>query len=349
MIKILSLGKSDSGGNQNLDNILKCLKKKKKNIGIHVYKKKSFLKLFNVNSNDIYVFWMCNHLTFILIGYLFFLSFFKKITIYSVVHNSFTQPQTSNIIHNFISTAIEQFTFLLSDKKLYISKILFLKSKSSKNFLLSDVLPFDYAVKCHTSSSMRKDIDLLFIGRNLPYKNLNFLKLALSTIEVNFKLCIAGKDVSKEDWSNLGNIELKIIDEYLDNNSYFNLIKRSKLVVLPYKSVSAAGPLVDALANRVNVLVPDLPFFLLYKHSPYIFYYKKDSIIDLQINIKKLALNNSNATVKQYSNKNIYSWNNFIYRLLQLEFLVNKSKVATKHKCLAKEPKSGSNTKSVRR
>ena len=315
MIKIIFFGKSLSGGASNIRDLEKYINRNKLP-GFKILKKSNFFQSFKLSNNDHYVIWMVNHLTFILSIYLFFVSFYKKIKISAVVHNDIMQPQTSSLIHNFISTTLEQFTFFVSNNNFYFSKILFMESTSRKKYLISDVLPFDYD---DNFKSLKKDIDVLYIGRNLPYKNLDLLNKCLRNLNHKLVTFVIGKDVSKFNWQGNNLSKINVLDSYINENEYRSFIMRSKLVVLPYKFVSAAGPLVDSLSLRAHVLVSDLPFFRMYYKSKYVHYFKSNDVSDLSNKIKSFLISYDRRFKGEKLNyNNPYSWKFLLLRLKEL-------------------------------
>lgn len=305
MINIVYFGSKSSGGHSNILAISESLKISP-NKNINLLCKDDFIKSLRIKKNDIFIFWMVNHLTMILFIYISLLKLFLPLKVFSVIHNPRSQPQTSSRIHNFFSDILENLTFKFSDKLLFISKILFDTYRSQNKILLSNALPFN---SIEIKKPYKKTIDILFIGRNLPYKGLPFLLKSLDNINSNLSIYIIGKGVSKFKWPTISN--LKVCDEYVSEGEYWFLLKSANLIIFPYSSATGCGPIAEAMSINANILAPNLDYFLQYNKYPNILFYNKGNTTSFTNTINKFFLKCKYLNDRKIFN-NPYSWQNVI-------------------------------------
>jgi glycosyltransferase involved in cell wall biosynthesis len=147
-------------------------------------------------------------------------------------------------IQNFIVSQMSSRVIVACEyvKKLILKKnILNLKNKKIENIYLGELSNLEFEnVK---NNIVNEDIDILFFGRIEQYKGIDTLLKALIILEnegISLKTKIVGKgDISKyvlDDSKHLFNIK----NEYVEDKELAYYIKRSKIVVFPYKSATGS-------------------------------------------------------------------------------------------------------------
>ena len=318
MLKIVCFNKLNSGGMDNLKSIKYIVKKY--NVGnVKTFDRREYFKSFLVEKNDTYVVWMINHYALLLLLYLFFIRIFYNIKIITVQHNMIFHPQTSSLLHNIVSTLIEQIGFFVSNNIGFLSKTIFQKSKRKNKILLSDVMPFDFK-KNSCDQTYQKKYDLLYFGRNINYKGLDILYESLIRTKSSLKVVIAGSDVSSLNWSELTDRhQITIIDKYLSDEKLLNFIKSSEFCVYPYRSVTQCGPLVITLSCNGRAIVPNLDYFKRYSSLHNIIYFDAGSIESLTHKLDNLEdLKNSSDKHDSNIDSNNFSWIHLVNKLLSL-------------------------------
>ncbi|MFY7670056.1 hypothetical protein ACOSP6_03105 [Tenacibaculum sp. MEBiC06402] len=98
-------------------------------------------------------------------------------------------------------------------------------------------------------------LNIGFFGRNLPYKNLNqFLKIAKSNKNISFY--IIGKGYDNVDLSE----NVKLFDDFIDNDLYYSMMLEMDYILLPYKQVSFSGIVSDCINLEKKMIVSDIIF-----------------------------------------------------------------------------------------
>lgn len=157
---------------------------------------------------------------------------------------------------------------------------------------------------------LHEKFDFCFLGHLREEKGLNLLLEAWTLFnkkEPNASLIIAGNKASSTIDLNLELFKKKnitLIQKYLPDELYYNIILNSKTIVLPYIKGTNSGILSTIISTPINIIASDIPLF------------KNHPLIDNQLIFES---NNINSLLSQleklYGNK--YESTN---RELQLEF-----------------------------
>ena len=150
------------------------------------------------------------------------------------------------------------FNILFSNKVIYFSQnqIQLAKKKYSIFKYKFYYLPlyFDYeCVEKYLKNSFNKDIDILFLGRIRDYKDIEiFNKLAI--YDLNIFIAGSSKKTSKIKF----NKKINFVNKWISNHYYFELLCRSRYLLLPYKSATQSGPLIDAYHSKTNCIISNI-------------------------------------------------------------------------------------------
>lgn len=184
----------------------------------------------------------------------------------------------------------------------------YVKQKTGKDVTVIPHASFNYYVKDETvNESIKHTIG--FFGRIEPYKGLDLLMDALEKQkDKNLKLLIAGSGIIDESIKSKiqSNGNVTLINRYIEDDEFQDLINQIDFVVLPYKRASQSGviPLAFAfgktvIATNVGALeeqVPDGTGVLVAPDSDSIaeaiddLYENPERIIELGTNAKTYAL-----------------------------------------------------------
>jgi glycosyltransferase involved in cell wall biosynthesis len=107
---------------------------------------------------------------------------------------------------------------------------------------------------CYDSEDISKEI--LFIGRIREYKGLDTLLAAFETLSSEYTLTIAGSGNLE---INTSDSRIKIINEWLSEDTIVKLLINADLVVFPYIEASQSGFIPQAMLFNKKMIVSDLP------------------------------------------------------------------------------------------
>lgn len=169
----------------------------------------------------------------------------------------------------------------------------------------------------------RKDLSLpdkyvLFIGRLTPYKGLRlFFEATKDFANQGYKFVVAGngKDEALDDVRSNGNYI--VINRYLSDEDFVELIERCQFVVCPYTSISQSGIPQTTFVFRKPIIASDLDGFReIIRHNKNGLLFNvgnieelKNSIVGL-INNKQLLIELENGVTEFNSLFPEYSWSN---------------------------------------
>ena len=318
MLKVVCFNKKNSGGMNNLNSIRDVIKDHALT-NVKTFDRDSYLSSFKIKTNDVYVIWMVNHYSLLLLIYLALVRLFMNIKIITVQHNKIFHPQTSSSLHNIVSTFMEQIGFFVSNHVCFLSKIIYEESGRKNKILLSDVMPFDI----HSDSSRKNDkknYDLLYFGRNISYKGLDILHDSLIQTKRSLRVVIAGLGVSSLNWDKLRDKhEIEIHDKYLSDEELKILITSSEFSVYPYRSVSQCGPLVITLGYNGRAIVPNLEYFTPYSDLHNMVFFDTGSVESLASKLNNLEELKTNCDLAHEDNKlHAFSWIHLVNKLLSI-------------------------------
>lgn len=162
---------------------------------------------------------------------------------------------------------------------------------------------------------------LLFFGQYKPSKGLNLLIDALTKIDNNVELVIAGRIIIKESdniknkiYKKNLNERVHIINRFINHEEMLHLFYNSDLLVLPYTKIFQSGVLMMAMSLKLPVLASDIePFKQMIEHEVGGLLFNNLNENDLIKKIEKYIINdkllsaiaqNAQKIIKDY-----YSWN----------------------------------------
>lgn len=219
------------------------------------------------SNNYEFVFWMLNHKTLIV---LFMLRLFR-IPVGGVFHNKINYYYVRNNYLNIFLKGIHWLHLFVLNRAFFISPQVShsFKKYPLKKILLSNSLPAKNLNKISYEEVLKKDIDILVIGRSLHYKGFGdlFNLFTKVTPPSKFKIVVASDGVNELFGNELKNLQssnlysIEIFDNFIDDDNYLSLIKRSTSIFLPYTSVSQAGPLADAAEIIPIVCTSGISYF----------------------------------------------------------------------------------------
>ena len=152
---------------------------------------------------------------------------------------------------------------------------------------------------------MKRDIDIIYVGRLNKLKNVNELLEACKNS--NYKICIVGKGEEEENLKNQAN-KLNLNVDFkgaVSDSEKWNLLNRSKLLVFPTSHEGFGMPPLEALAMGCNVLCSDIPIFKeIYGNE--VDYFELHNIKEMRNKIEKLL----KSKPKKTNLTNKYTCNN---------------------------------------
>lgn len=182
---------------------------------------------------------------------------YKDMSIVATLHDPHPHDESGNVLANWIHKKnIQAYKYVKKVIILNKSDIPFVKKNFCKDVFVIPHASFSYYVN-HVSKENKLQNTIGFIGRIEPYKGLDLLLNAFERLESNYKLLIAGSgnidNALKEKIAADKRIEL--INRYIKDEEFSELINRMDFVVLPYKRASQSGviPLVFAHGKPVVV------------------------------------------------------------------------------------------------
>ena len=97
----------------------------------------------------------------------------------------------------------------------------------------------------------KKKFNFGFFGRNMGYKNVNrFVQLSKKFPEAEFHILGSGYEKINNNLKNL-----KITNNYINNDLYYSAMRDMDYIVLPYTEISFSGVLSDCYALNKKMLV----------------------------------------------------------------------------------------------
>lgn len=225
----------------------------------------------------------------------------------------------TNLYHFFLLPFIEHIIF-------YSKFSLKLHQENTKNQNISySLLPlYKYRNFKKTVTSIENRKYISFIGNLGSNKDISlFLKLA--SLMPDSEFLIAGSGDLNPYIKEINNLEnLRVENRYLSEDDYFMHIDNSLLVLLPYKTASQSGVLLDVMCRGSVAVCSDIPAFrelisngkngFLFKHDEFLLQFmkkfpelKNDEIISISKNALNYYNNNFNrdAFYKKLKSSNI--------------------------------------------
>ena len=191
------------------------------------------------------------------------LFFLKKIPIVTTIHDVKNHPGDGNDFLSLLGAISLWMLKRFSDK-------LFVHGNKLKNELIKEgvyenkitIIPHgDYSFFTkYKKDNIKEENAILFFGRVLEYKRIDYLIKAEPLITKNFhdiKIIIAGRG----DFSKYGNMieqnhkkKFEIINKFIPDEQVADIFQKSKIVVLPYIEASQSGVIPIAYAFKKPVV-----------------------------------------------------------------------------------------------
>lgn len=190
---------------------------------------------------------------------------YKKIRIIDTLHD----PHPHDISKNLF---IKMFNKLIDYSFRYVTDIIILnnrdfdyvKKKYKKNVFVIPHASFHYYFKQNSIiPKLEKNLNYTigFLGRIEPYKGLDLLVEAFDNIHIHqLKLIIAGNGVLPAELKKKieANDNIILINRYIEDNEFSEILDSIDIVVLPYKRASQSGVVPMAFAAAKMVIVTDV-------------------------------------------------------------------------------------------
>lgn len=140
---------------------------------------------------------------------------------------------------------------------------------------------------------LQASFDFCFLGHLREEKGLNLLLDTWKEFikeKPDAKLIIAGNKASDSfdlDQTKLKKINITLIEKYLPDSLYYNIIKNSKCIILPYLKGTNSGILSTIISADINIIASDIELFNNHTLIDKTFIFKNGDSFDL---LKKLKL-----------------------------------------------------------
>ncbi len=189
--------------------------------------------------------------------------------------------------------------------------------------------------KCYYNNSTEiKGYDLLYWGRISPYKGIEYLIEAIKILKIQrgFKIqtMIGGNGIIYFDTKELDELNITLVDRYINTEELVALIQKAKVVVCPYTDATQSGVLMTAYAFNKPVIATKVGGFLDSVYDgvngrlvpPRDSYALADAIYEL-INSPHLLSKMSRNIEKLFSSGE-YSWENIAEKQIALYEKISK-------------------------
>ncbi len=241
----------------------------------------------------------------------------KRVNIIYTVHNKVSHTNNHYKLKKLISkTLIKYSTCIITHAK---DGIPFINSLVKKK---NNIVFFPHPVMDERPfPDVKKDIDVLIWGSIAPYKGIhNFLEqIAKKDFSEKWKIVIAGKISSKaysQKILSIINPNVKIIDEYIEEDQLKELIARSKIVLFPYHAdtILSSGAFAKTIIFPAHIIGPRCGSFSDFDDFEHVDTFSDEKEM---INLIESRLSETNYLNKDFSSKllNLYSWEKFGFTL----------------------------------
>ena len=195
---------------------------------------------------------------------IFLIKYASKFHVSAHIHNPLPHSGTG-FFEKLISKCQKQLYFKYSD-------IIFVAGESLKNDLINHFsIPGEkvHSVKFAALSNLVTDgtdidvcenIDVIFFGRIEYYKGIDILIDATNYTKHHLSVVIVGKGKPYFDINN-ANAKVTFFNEYVEDSKLAELIRKSKLVVMPYRDATGTSTVIQAFLFRKPVIASDAGVF----------------------------------------------------------------------------------------
>lgn len=169
---------------------------------------------------------------------------------FQVCHNHYDFRSRELSFLNFIDKVIYFCNSKFCKKKIFISKNVyekFLKNGKLLNFH-----------KGMTKVNFTRNKNLFFFGRDLPYKNIQFIiRIASISPDLNFKIYSNNLDIL--NYKRISNVEY--ITKNLSESEVDQIYENNGILILPYLEATQSGPYYLSIEKGVTVISSNINFF----------------------------------------------------------------------------------------
>jgi glycosyltransferase involved in cell wall biosynthesis len=177
----------------------------------------------------------------------------RKSKVITVIHDPY-RHRGDMMPRNFMI----KFLYKQSDRIIYFSEFTrnYLKDQYTKRSSLDLVVshPISSVISRLSNTGQHNSDYILLIGRNKSYQNFEFIVKVWKEEQHNLqnvRLLIAGKNTQKFRDEASG---VYVIDKWLDEIEFANLIRSTKCLLLPYLEASQSGPASLAMAMHKPII-----------------------------------------------------------------------------------------------
>ena len=183
--------------------------------------------------------------------------------IITTLHDPHPHDKTTNPLEHWLRQANAKSLQHVNDIIILNQKdVNYVKDNYCKNVWVIPHASFAHYVQNNTAKDKQQlKYTIGFIGRIEPYKGLDILVEAFDTInDIDIKLIIAGAgEIDKKTKQIISkNKKIELINRYIADNEFSELLNKMDFVVLPYKRASQSGVIPLVFAHGKTVIVTDV-------------------------------------------------------------------------------------------
>lgn len=182
---------------------------------------------------------------------------YKEMRIIATLHDPHPHDVSVNPLAKWINKQNKKAYKYVSDVVILNNRdIAYVRDNYCKSVFVVPHASFSYYVSL-VEEECQLNNTIGFLGRIEPYKGLDLLVKAFLKLDSKYKLLIAGSGhIDNDTYQKIvTNERIELINRYINDNEFSDLIGRMDFVVLPYKRASQSGviPLVFAHGKPVVV------------------------------------------------------------------------------------------------
>ncbi len=260
--------------------------------------------------------------------FIFFLRFFLKYKIFYAVHDNPFDPKEGGPP---FAIFLEKIFVKYSDIVITYSK--FIKEDVSKYLTNKKIEVVYLGSYKELFPDFRKSFEInkeslviLFFGRILPYKGIDVLIDALEALQekgLKIETIIAGRgELDKESLEKIKRLGIEFKNQWISNDELLSLLKKSDVLILPYKKGTQSGVVSISLAYGIPIIATKVGSFEEFIEDGYNgFLVRPNEPRDLAQKLEKIysdrkILLEMSTNALKFGEK--FSWNNTTKNLIKL-------------------------------